>query len=48
MCIRDSWKAVATTTPIETGSPVRVVGRQGLELQVVADNGAFEEKKEKK
>lgn len=29
------WKAVASTGPIHTGAPVRVVGRDGLQLQVV-------------
>jgi membrane-bound serine protease (ClpP class) len=39
------WKAVASE-PIHAGSPIRVVGRKGLELEVVAgDNGAQEEKK---
>jgi membrane-bound serine protease (ClpP class) len=41
------WKAVAET-PIHAGAHVRVVGRSGLKLQVVPDNGAVEEKKEKK
>jgi membrane-bound serine protease (ClpP class) len=30
------WKAVATPSPIPIGSEVRVVGRKGLQLQVVA------------
>jgi membrane-bound serine protease (ClpP class) len=30
------WKAVAAPAPIHTGSPVRVVGRDGLQLTVVA------------
>jgi membrane-bound serine protease (ClpP class) len=38
------WKAVASTTPIPVGSEVRVVGRKGLQLQVVA--GETEPKKE--
>jgi len=29
------WKAVATPESIHTGSPVRVVGRDGLQLRVV-------------
>jgi membrane-bound serine protease (ClpP class) len=40
------WKAVATSDPIHTGSPVKVVGRKGLQLEVVAgENSAIEEKK---
>jgi membrane-bound serine protease (ClpP class) len=38
------WKAVASATPIPIGSQVRVVGRKGLQLQVVA--GETETKKE--
>jgi membrane-bound serine protease (ClpP class) len=38
------WKAVASTSPIPVGSEVRVVGRKGLQLQVVA--GETEPKKE--
>ncbi|HSS94509.1 MAG TPA: nodulation protein NfeD [Candidatus Dormibacteraeota bacterium] len=39
------WKAVATPSPIPIGSEVRVVGRKGLQLQVVAgDEGPKEEK----
>ena len=30
------WKAVAANGPIQAGTPVRVVGRKGLQLQVVA------------
>ena len=30
------WKAVATPTPIHAGTPVKVVGRRGLQLEVVA------------
>jgi membrane-bound serine protease (ClpP class) len=45
------WKAVATPEPIHTGSPVRVVGRDGLQLKVVAldhaENGASATIKEK-
>src|ERR1700736_6286588 len=32
------WKAVASSTPIPVGSEVRVVGRKGLQLQVVPDD----------
>ena len=32
------WKAVATNSPIPVGSEVRVVGRKGLQLQVVPDD----------
>jgi membrane-bound serine protease (ClpP class) len=43
------WKAVATPSPIHAGSPVRVVGRDGLQLKVVAgDNGVSATSKEKK
>jgi len=43
------WKAVATPAPIHAGSPVRVVGRDGLQLKVVAgDNGVSATSKEKK
>jgi membrane-bound serine protease (ClpP class) len=43
------WKAVATAAPIHAGSPVRVVGRDGLQLKVVAgDNGVSATSKEKK
>src|SRR5256885_8196113 len=38
------WKATADS-PIPAGSAVRVVGRQGLELQVARENGQAEEKK---
>jgi membrane-bound serine protease (ClpP class) len=38
------WKAVASANPISVGSEVRVVGRKGLQLQVVA--GEPEPKKE--
>jgi len=38
------WKAVASNGPIQVGTPVRVVGRKGLQLQVVA--GETEVKKE--
>jgi membrane-bound serine protease (ClpP class) len=43
------WKAVATSGPIHAGSPVRVVGRDGLQLKVVAgENGVNAPSKEKK
>ena len=38
------WRATATTA-IHAGSPVRVVGRNGLQLQVVPDIGQAKEKK---
>ena len=38
------WKAVASPSPIGVGSPVRVVGRKGLQLEVVAgDKGTAKE-----
>lgn len=38
------WKAVASNGPIQVGTPVRVVGRKGLQLQVVAgDTGPKKE-----
>ncbi len=38
------WKAVASNGPIPVGTPVRVVGRKGLQLQVVArDTGPKKE-----
>ncbi len=40
------WKAVASDEPIPVGSTVQVVGRKGLQLEVVA--GAAEVTKEKK
>ena len=46
------WKAVAERDPIHTGSPVRVVGREGLQLKVVpgdrnviVGNGSGKEKR---
>jgi membrane-bound serine protease (ClpP class) len=46
------WKAVAASEPIHAGSPVRVVGRDGLQLKVVAGeqsangvNGTTKEKR---
>lgn len=39
------WKAVASSGPIPAGTPVRVVGRKGLQLEVVA--GEAGEAKEK-
>jgi len=38
------WKATSTS-PIPAGSLVRVVGRQGLQLQVAPENGQAKEKK---
>ncbi|HEY0831831.1 MAG TPA: NfeD family protein, partial [Candidatus Dormibacteraeota bacterium] len=38
------WKA-STAAPIPAGSSVRVVGRQGLQLQVAPENGQVKEKK---
>ncbi|MHB8613396.1 MAG: NfeD family protein [Candidatus Dormibacteraceae bacterium] len=40
------WKAVATPQPIHAGAPVRVVGRDGLQLKVVTreEAGAIKEK----
>jgi membrane-bound serine protease (ClpP class) len=38
------WKATATT-PIPAGTAVRVIGRQGLQLQVAPENGQAKEKK---
>ena len=40
------WKAVAANGPIAVGSPVQVVGRQGLKLEVVADKAAVVKEKE--
>jgi membrane-bound serine protease (ClpP class) len=40
------WKAVAASGPIAVGSPVQVVGRQGLKLEVVADKAAVVKEKE--
>ena len=34
------WKAVAAPQPIHTGSPVRVVSRDGLQLRVVEGDHA--------
>ncbi|GAC1639101.1 MAG: nodulation protein NfeD [Candidatus Dormibacteraceae bacterium] len=43
------WKAVATPAPIHAGASVRVVGRDGLQLKVVAgENGVIGTSKEKK
>jgi membrane-bound serine protease (ClpP class) len=36
------WKAVASPEPIHAGAPVRVVGRDGLQLQVVRGEDATE------
>jgi membrane-bound serine protease (ClpP class) len=39
------WRAVATPQPIHAGAPVKVVGRKGLQLEVVAGgNGEMKEK----
>jgi membrane-bound serine protease (ClpP class) len=38
------WRAVATPQPIHAGAPVRVIGRDGLQLKVVPANGASKEK----
>jgi membrane-bound ClpP family serine protease len=38
------WKASAES-PIAAGTPVRVVGRRGLALQVAPENGEVKEKK---
>jgi len=38
------WKATADA-PVPAGTPVRVVGRKGLELQVARENGQVKEKK---
>jgi membrane-bound serine protease (ClpP class) len=40
------WKAVAANGPIAVGSPVQVIGRQGLKLEVVADKAAVVKEKE--
>jgi membrane-bound ClpP family serine protease len=37
------WRATATT-PIHAGSTVRVVGRNGLQLQVAPENGQAKER----
>jgi len=39
------WRATATPAPVHSGSAVRVVGRNGLQLQVVGVNGQVKEKK---
>ena len=39
------WKAIAKPQPIHAGTPVKVVGRNGLQLEVVpGDNGHIKEK----
>jgi membrane-bound serine protease (ClpP class) len=38
------WRATADA-PVPAGTPVRVVGRQGLQLQVARENGQVKEKK---
>jgi membrane-bound serine protease (ClpP class) len=40
------WQAIASNGPISIGSPVQVVGRQGLKLEVVADKAAVMKEKE--
>jgi membrane-bound serine protease (ClpP class) len=40
------WKAIASNGPISIGSPVQVVGRQGLKLEVVVDKAAVVKEKE--
>ena len=40
------WKAIASNGPISVGSPVQVVGRQGLKLEVVGDRAAVMKEKE--
>ena len=40
------WKAVAADGPIPAGSPVEVVGRRGLQLEVVAGNAGVMKEKE--
>ena len=40
------WKAVASNGPIPSGSPVQVVGRKGLQLEVVAGKAAVTKEKE--
>jgi membrane-bound serine protease (ClpP class) len=39
------WRATATSSPVHSGSAVRVVGRNGLQLQVVGVNGQVKENK---
>jgi membrane-bound serine protease (ClpP class) len=39
------WRAVAPSGPIPVGTPVRVVGRKGLQLEVVAGEAAAVEEK---
>ena len=40
------WKAVASNGPIPVGTPVRVVGRKGLQLEVVAGQAGEAKEKE--
>jgi membrane-bound serine protease (ClpP class) len=40
------WKAIASNGPIPIGTPVQVVARQGLKLEVVADKAAVMKEKE--
>lgn len=39
------WRATATPSPVHSGSAVRVIARNGLQLQVVGVNGQVKEKK---
>src|ERR1700674_5337760 len=39
------WRATATSSPVHSGSAVRVIARNGLQLQVVGVNGQVKEKK---
>jgi membrane-bound serine protease (ClpP class) len=40
------WKAVASNGPIPSGSPVEVVGRNGLKLEVVSGTAGVMKEKE--
>jgi membrane-bound serine protease (ClpP class) len=40
------WKAVASNGPIPAGTPVRVVGRKGLQLEVVVGEAGEAKEKE--
>lgn len=42
------WRAVASPQPIHAGSPVKVVARKGLELEVVAGENGEKKEEEKK
>jgi membrane-bound serine protease (ClpP class) len=39
------WRAVASSGPIPNGSEVQVVGRKGLQLEVVAGDAAASKEK---